>query len=85
MAFPWAVAAPAELPVGAFDAPAVVADSVLAVAGGADPEAGGTAAEAAFDGSAVATGCTLVGAGDNGPEAGDAPAEPADAFPRLVR
>ncbi len=85
MAFPWvAVAPPAELPVGAFDAPAVVAGSVLAGAGEADPGSGWCRCRGGFDGAAVAAAPSLAGTGGDGPEAGGVAAEPADVPPKLV-
>jgi len=69
MDFPWAVvAAPAELPVAAFDAPPAAPDFALAGAGEDDPEAEGAAAEEAFDGPAAAPDFALAGAGEDDPE-----------------
>jgi hypothetical protein len=78
MLFPWAaVASPAELPVGAFDGPAVATGSALAGASDDDPETGAAAAEVAFDAPA--------GTVEADPEIGGVAAEAADVPPRLVR
>jgi hypothetical protein len=76
MAFPRAVlAAPAELPVAAFDAPPVVPGFALAGTDD-DPEAAGVVAAAAFDGPTVAPGFALADAGDDNPEASEVDATP---------
>ena len=74
MPFPRAaVAAPAELPVRAFDGPAAARGFALAGAREDDPEAWGAAA---FDGPAVAPGAALAGAGEDEPEANEVNATP---------
>ena len=71
MDFPRAVvAAPAGLPVAAFDAPPVVPGFALAGTDD-DPEATGVVAEAAFDGPAVAPGFVVADAGEDAPKTAD--------------
>ena len=81
---PAAVAVPAELAAGAFDAPAFAPGFALVEADGDAPEAGAVAADAGFAAPAFAPGFAFAGAGEDAPEADGAAAEGGEAPPRLL-